>query len=89
MRKMVRDRSCVDWEQIAFKKQQIWEPATHKSLLKRFKQNPEIFKAYDQLIKDQLVNNMIEKFSENQSENPKEFFLPYRPVTRQSQQNWE
>ena len=55
-----------------------------KLLLKRLKQNPEIFKAYDQVIRDQLVNNVIEKVSENQSENPKEFFLPHRPVIRQN-----
>ena len=23
---LVRDRSCVDWEQSTFKQQQIWEP---------------------------------------------------------------
>ena len=58
-----------------------------KSLLKRLEQNPEIFKAYDQVIRDQLVNNVIEKVSENQSENPKEFFLPHRPVIRQNAVN--
>ena len=51
-----------------------------KSLLKRLEQNPELFKAYDQIITEQLVNNMIEKVSENQSENSKEFFLPHRPA---------
>ena len=39
-----------------------------KSLLKRLEQNLEIFKAYDQVTRDQLVNNVIEKVSENQSE---------------------
>ena len=53
-----------------------------KSLLKRCEQNPKTFKAYDQLIKDHSVNNMIEKCSENQSENAKEFLLPHRPVIR-------
>ena len=42
-----------------------------KSLLKLLEQNPGIFKAYDLVIRDQLVNNVIEKVSENQSENPK------------------
>ena len=42
-----------------------------KPLLKRIELNPETFKAYDQVIRDQLVNNVIEKISENQSENPK------------------
>ena len=30
------------------------------------------------------MNNVIVKVSENQSENPKEFFLPHRPVNRQN-----
>ena len=30
------------------------------------------------------MNNVIEKVSENQNENPKEFFLPHRPVIRQN-----
>ena len=51
-----------------------------KSLLKRLEQNPKILQAYDHIIRDRLVNNVIEKFSENQSENPKEFFLRHRPV---------
>ena len=32
-----------------------------KSLLKRLDQNSETFKPYDQVIRDQLVNNVIEK----------------------------
>ena len=32
-----------------------------KSLLKRLEQNSETFKAYDQVIRDQLLNNMIKK----------------------------
>ena len=52
--------------------------------MKRLEQNPEIFKAYDQVIRDQLVNNVIEQISENQSENPKQLFLPHRPVIRQN-----
>ena len=49
--------------------------------MKRLEQNLESFKVYDQVIRDQLLNNMIEKVSENQSENAKEFFLPHRPVS--------
>ena len=49
-----------------------------KSLLKQLEQNPETFKAYDQIIR----NNVTEKVSENQSENLKEFFMPHRPVIR-------
>ena len=55
-----------------------------KSLLKRLEQNPKILQAYDHIIRDRLVNNVIEKFSENQSENPKEFFLRHRPVVKQN-----
>ena len=55
-----------------------------KSPLKQLEQNSEIFKAYDQVIRGQLLNNVIEKVSENQNENPKEFFLPHRPVIRQN-----
>ena len=61
-----------------------WRLRRLKSLLKRLEQNSEIFKAYDQVIKDQLVNNVIEKVSENQGENLKEFFLSYRPVIKQN-----
>ena len=55
-----------------------------KLLLKRLKQNLETFRAYDHVIRDQLVNNVKEKVSDNQSENPKEFFLPHRAVIRQN-----
>ena len=30
------------------------------------------------------MNNLTEKVSENQGGNPKEFFLPHRPVIRQN-----
>ena len=55
-----------------------------KSFLKWFEQNVETFQAYDQVIRDQLLNNMIENVSENQNENAKEFFLPHRPVIKQN-----
>ena len=58
-----------------------------KSLLKRLEQNPKIFKTYDQVTRDQLLNNVIEKVSENESENPKEFFLPHTPVIRQNEES--
>ena len=54
-----------------------------KSLMKRLRQNPETFKAYDQVIRDQLVNNMTEKISENL----KELFLPHIPVIRQNEES--
>ena len=53
-------------------------------LLKRLEQNPETFKAHDQVIRDHLVNTVIEKISENQSKNPKESFMPHRPVIKQN-----
>ena len=55
--------------------------------MKRLRQSPETFKAYDQVIRDQLVNNMTEKISENQSENLKELFLPHIPVIRQNEES--
>ena len=55
-----------------------------KSILKQLQQNPETFKAFHQVIRGQLVNNLTEKVSKNQSGNPKEFFLPHRPVIRQN-----
>ena len=48
-----------------------WGLGRLKSLLQWLGQNPETFKAYDQVIRDQLLNNMIEKVSENQNENVK------------------
>ena len=54
-----------------------------KLLLKRLEQFPDTFKAYDQIIRDQLVNNVTEKNLENQSENSKEFFLRHRALVRQ------
>ena len=61
-----------------------WSLGRLNSLLKLLQQNPETFKAYYQVIRDQLVNNKIEKISKNQSEKPKELFPPYRPVIRQN-----
>ena len=55
--------------------------------MKRLRQSPETFKAYDQVISDQLVNNMTEKISENQSENLKELFLPHIQVIRQNEES--
>ena len=55
-----------------------------KPVLTRFERNSKTFKAYDQVIRDQLLNNMTEKISENQSENLREFFLPHRPVIKQN-----
>ena len=54
------------------------------SLLKLLQQNLETFKAYYQVIRDQLVNNKMKKISKNQSEKPKELSLPHRPVIRQN-----
>ena len=54
-----------------------------KSLIKRLEQNPELFESYNQIIKDQLAINVIEKVPESESDNPKEFFMPHRPVIRE------
>ena len=61
-----------------------WSLGRLKSLLKRLEQNSKTFKAYDLVIRDQLVNNVIENVPEYQSENSKEFFLPHRPAIRQN-----
>ena len=58
-----------------------------RPVLKRFERNSKTFKAYNQVIRDQLLNmteKMTEKISENQSENPKEFFQPDRAVIKQN-----
>ena len=61
-----------------------WSLGHLKSLLERLEQNSETFKSYDVVIRDQLVNNVIEKVPEYQSKNAKEYFLSHRPVIRQN-----
>ena len=68
---LVRDRSFVEWEQSTFKQQQTWESGTPENTLETTRTKPQNNKACDQVIRDQLVSNAREKFSKNQSKNPK------------------
>ena len=54
-----------------------------ESLLKRLKEDRELFQQYDQIIRDQLKEGIIEEASEDVP-NGKEFYLPQKPVIRQS-----
>ena len=54
-----------------------------ESLLKRLKKDRELFQQYDQIIRDQLKQGIIEEVSEDVP-NGKEFYLPQKPVIRQS-----
>ena len=53
------------------------------SLISRLKLEPEVFKAYDDIINDQLQNGIIEAIFENsQCEVCKVHYLPHHPVIR-------
>ena len=52
-----------------------------ENLLKRLKKDPELFQQYDQIIRDQLKEGIIEEVSEGESTG-KEFYLPHKPVIR-------
>ena len=54
-----------------------------ENLLKRLKKDPELFQQYGQIIRDQLKEGIIEEVSEGESTG-KEFYLPHKPVIRQS-----
>ena len=49
------------------------------NLLKNFKQVPDRFKEYDDIIKGQLQEDIAKKAPEIADEN-KEFYLPHKPV---------
>ena len=51
------------------------------NLLKNLKQEPDKFKEYDDIIKSQLQEGVVEIAPEIADEN-KEFYLPYKPVYR-------
>ena len=57
-----------------------------ESLLKRLKKVPELFQQDDQMIRDQLKEGIIEEVSEGKATG-KEFYLPHKPVNRQSAQS--
>ena len=53
------------------------------SLISRLKREPEVFKAYNDIINDQLQNGIIEDIPENsQCEVGKVHYLPHHPVIR-------
>ena len=58
-------------------------PRRLESLLKRLKKDPELFQKYDQIIRDQLKEGIIEEVPEGEPTG-KEFYLPHKPVIRQS-----
>ena len=54
-----------------------------ESLLKRLKKDLELFQQYDQIIRDQSKEGIIEELSKYEPAG-KEFYLPHKPVIRQS-----
>ena len=54
-----------------------------ESLLKRLKKDLELFQQYDQIIRDQSKEGIIEELSKYDPAG-KEFYLPHKPVIRQS-----
>ena len=53
-----------------------------KSLARNLKRDSEIRKASDTVIKEQVQNKIIEKVSNNEIPNCKEFYLSHKHVTR-------
>ena len=52
------------------------------SLTKRLERNPELLQRYDDIIKEQLQDGVVERVTE--SAKGKQFYLPHKPVVRQS-----
>ena len=52
------------------------------SLTKRLEKNPELLEKYDNIIKEQLEDGVVERVTE--SAQAKEFYLPHKPVVRES-----
>ena len=51
-------------------------------LTKRLDKNPELLERYDNIIKEELEDGVVERVT--QSAHGKEFYLPHKPVVRQS-----
>ena len=52
-----------------------------KSLLGKLKKDPKIFEQYDNIIKEQLAEGIIERVTSQP--NGKEYYIPHKPVTRE------
>ena len=52
------------------------------SLTKRLEKNPELLEKYNNIIKEQLEDGVVERVTE--SAQAKEFYLPHKPVVRES-----
>ena len=52
------------------------------SLTKRLERNPELLQRYNDIIKEQLRDGVVERVTE--SAKAKQFYLPHKPVVRQS-----
>ena len=52
------------------------------SLTKRLERNPKLLQRYDDIIKEQLRGGVVERVTE--SAKGKQFYLPHKPVVRQS-----
>ena len=56
---------------------------SHNCLLKRLKMKPQLLSEYDQVIRDQLRNGIIEIVEDSLSESDRIHYLPHHCVTRQ------
>ena len=54
-----------------------------KNLLKKLRKDPAKYQQYDQLIRDQLKEGIVERVPKGKSNN-KDFYLPHRPVIRET-----
>ena len=52
------------------------------SLVKQLQKDPDLFEKYDEIIKDQLAKRIVEKAPSEA--NGKEFYIPHKPVVRES-----
>ena len=52
------------------------------SLVKQLQKDPELFEKYDEIIKDQLTEGIVE--TAPSETNDKEFYIPHKPVVNES-----